>query len=129
MIYSFSINTPANTPYINRLKTDLKLAAGIIHQVELVFPPGCAGLLHAAINHGLHQIWPTNPGEYFHADAETISFEEFYELITETNVLTVYTYNLDDTYTHSVIVRLGILKASELKGLWLPWSGEAYEEI
>lgn len=127
MIYSFAIETAITYSATNKLKTDLKLTAGIIHQIDIVFPTGCAGLLYVAINHGLHQIWPTNPGEYFHTDGETLSFKEFYELLSAENTLSVYTYNLDDTYAHSVIIRLGLLKQSEIQGLWLPWSGETYE--
>jgi len=127
MVYSFAITTPANTPQASKKKTDLKLTLGIIHQLDIVFPTGCAGLAYIAINHGLHQVWPTNPEEYFHTDGETITFKEFYELTTEPYILSVYTYNLDDTHSHTVIVRLGILKKSELQGLWLPWHEE--EEV
>lgn len=109
MIFSFDISTSANTAEANRVKTDLKLTRGVIHQIDIVFPPGCAGLLYVAINHGLYQVWPTNTGEYFHTDAETISFREHYELIFPPYQLSVYTHNLDDTYNHSVIIRLGIL--------------------
>jgi len=127
MIYSFAIETAITYSATNKLKTDLKLTAGIVHQIDIVFPTGCAGFLYVAINHGLHQVWPTNPNESFHTDGETISFKEFYELVGTENEMFVYTYNLDDTYAHSVIIRLGILKQSEIQGLWLPWSEEVYE--
>ena len=127
MIYSFAISTAITYTATAKLKTDLKLTAGIIHQIDIVFPTGAAGLLYVALNHGLHQIWPTNPGEFFHTDGESISFKEFYALPSAENVISVYTYNLDDTYAHSVIIRLGILKQSEIQGLWLPWSEEVYE--
>ena len=109
MIYSFAISTPANTAKADRQSTNLKLTQGVIHQVDFVFPTGCAGLLYAAVNYGLHQVWPTNPDEYFHTDGETISFREHYELVFVPFIMSVSTYNLDDTYAHSVIIRLGIL--------------------
>ena len=127
MIYSFAITTPANTPFSNMQRTELKLTAGIIHQIDIVFPTGCAGLAYIAINDGLHQLWPTNPEEFFHTDGETISFEEFYRLNRDPYILTAYTYNLDDTYPHTIIVRFGILKQSEIQGIWLPWSEEVLE--
>jgi hypothetical protein len=127
MIFSYAISTPANTLAAAKQKTDLKLTAGTIHQIDIVFPTGCAGLLYVAINFGLSQLWPTNTGEYFHTDGETISFKEFFDLPSYNNDLVVYTYNLDETYEHQVIVRLGFLKRSQLQGLWLPWSGEVYE--
>jgi len=127
MIYSFSITTPANTPAANRQKTELKLTTGVIHQIDFVFPPGCAGLAFISVNDGLHQVWPTNPSQKFHTDGETISFEEFYKLIREPFILDAFTYNLDDTYDHEIIVRVGILKESEIQGVWLPWSEETIE--
>lgn len=124
MIYSFSITTPKSTVEANKAKTELKLTGGIIHQVDILFPTGCMGYAYIAINDGLHQLWPTNPDEYFHTDGETISFEEFYDLKYGPHVLTAYTYNLDEKYPHTIIVRLGVLRMGELKGVWFPWSGE-----
>jgi len=109
MIYSFAVSTPANTAEADRQKTDVKLCQGVIHQIDIVFPTGLAGLLYVAINHGLYQVWPSNPGEYFHTDGETISFREHWELLYPPFYTSIYTYNLDDTYPHSVIIRLGIL--------------------
>lgn len=109
MIYSFSVSTPANTAEADRQKTDLKVARGVVHQIDVVFPTGCAGLLYVAINYGLYQVWPSNPDEYFHTDGETISFREHWELIFSPYRLSLFTYNLDTTYAHSVIIRLGIL--------------------
>lgn len=109
MIYSFSVSTLANTAEADRKKTELPLTQGVIHQIDVVFPTGCAGLLYAALNYGLFQVWPYNTGEYFHTDGETISFREHWELLFPPWELSLYTYNLDTVYSHSVIIRLGIL--------------------
>lgn len=127
MIYSFAISTDANTAKADEKITKLKLTAGIIHQLDIVFPAGCAGLAYIALFHGLHQVWPTNPDEYFHTDGETLSFKEFFQLPTEPYVIEAKTYNLDDTYNHAIIIRLGMLKQSEIQGVWLPWSEEVIE--
>ncbi len=128
MIYSFSITTPANTPESSRKKTEVFLTKGIIHQVDFVFPRGSAGLLYLALASGLHQLWPTNPEEYFHTDGETISFKEFYEVKEKPMALQIYTYNLDDAYEHTVVVRIGLLKRGQIQGVWLPWSEEVITE-
>lgn len=127
MIYDFVITTPASTLVSAKQSTDLKLTGGIIHQIDLVFPSGPQGYLKVQINHGLHQVWPTNPEGYFASSDEKISFEEFYDLTTAPYTLTAYTWNDDDTYSHLVIVRFGILKRDDLRGVWFPWSGEVYE--
>ncbi len=119
MIYSFAVSIPANTSKDNKQKTVLELTAGVIHQVEIVFPIGCAGFAFASIASGVNQVWPTNPGEYFNGDNESISFKEFYSLKIEPYHLDILSYNLDDTYDHTVIIRLGILKASKLRGVWI----------
>jgi len=127
MIYSHDISTPKNKEKADEQITELKLTAGIIHQVDIVFPSGCAGLASIALFHGLHQLWPTNPEEYFHTDGETISFKEFYRLTTEPYIIEAKTYNLDTAHAHSIIVRIGLLKQSEIQGVWLPWSEEVIE--
>lgn len=109
MIYRFAISTPANTTKLNKQKTRMKVTRGVIHQLDIVFPPGPNGLLHLQINAGQNQVWPTNPEEEFASDNDIISFREHNELMLEPYRLEAYTWNLDDTYAHTVIVRIGIL--------------------
>jgi len=127
VIYRFSIETPANTPKDSPKQLDVKLTKGIIHQLDVVFPDGCVGLVGVRILDGLFQVWPTNPMEWFCSNDESISFEESYELKHEPFTLRIEVYNEDDTLPHAPIVRLGILSRDELKGIWLPWYGEKYE--
>lgn len=123
MIYRVGITTGKKGSDTDRVTTEIKLTKGIINRVNLVFPPGCAGLLHVAINHGLHQVWPTNPRGNYATDGETIDFEEFYELKYDPFVLTVYTRNEDDAYEHEVIVRIGLLPRTA----FAPWQVGWYE--
>lgn len=109
MIYRFAISTPANTNKANRIKTSLPLARGIIHQIEVQFPPGPQALLHLKLNRGLHQIWPTNSETAFSSDNTLISFREHFEIIDRPFRLEAYTWNDDTAYAHLVIVRIGIL--------------------
>ena len=109
MIYRFSITTPKDTASNDRKKTELKLCHGVIHQIDFIFPPGPQGLLHVSVNKAIHQIWPSNADETFAADFTTISFREHIPLLYEPFELEAYTYNLDDTFEHSCILRIGIL--------------------
>jgi hypothetical protein len=123
MIYNFTIlsskNGNKNSPDI----MDLKVCNGVIHKLDILFPPGCAGLVGIAIHSAIHQIWPSNPGEFFSSDAETISFREHHAITTEPYLLQAYYYNEDDTYDHEIIVRLGILPVSVVA----PWL-QSYNE-
>lgn len=114
MFYSFSISTPKDTTESNKQETILKLTRGIVHQVDILFPPGPAGLLHLHINAALHQVWPFNVIDNFATDNEKITFREHFEITGAPHELRAYTWNEDDTYPHKVIVRIGILKRQNI---------------
>lgn len=109
MLYSVDITVPANTARLDRLKNILKVWKGVIHDFEIIFPPGCAGLVKCAIFHGGHQIIPVNDGSFLSGDTFPIKGRDFIDLKNETNNLFIHTYNEDDTYDHVVTVRLWVL--------------------
>lgn len=87
----------------------MKITRGTINQVDIVFPPGPAALLHVVINRGLHQIWPSNPSETFASDNDIISLRESLDIFTAPYLLKAFTWNLDDTHEHNIIIRIGVL--------------------
>ncbi len=117
MIFKYEISTPANTSEANAMSTPMQVSKGIIHKLDVVFPPGCQRLLHVRINRALHQVFPLNPEASFASDAETISFREYVALNAEPYELQTITWNDDETYDHTIIVRLGILR----KQIIAPW--------
>lgn len=110
MIYRYSISTPADTAIAAPKRTDLPVALGVVHQIDILFPPGPKGYLHLKIKRGLHQIWPSNSEEWFSSDADRISFREHFEITSKPAQLEAYTYNESTTYAHTVIIRIGVLK-------------------
>lgn len=123
MIYNFTLGAALNTPSTSPAKQTLHLTHGIIHKLDILFPPGCLGLVGISIHTALHQVWPSNPDEYFTSDAETISYRENYQLLYEPFELESWVYNIDDTYNHNVILRIGILPVSVVS----PWL-QSYDE-
>ena len=115
MFYDFSFTIPANTLEADPLREDVNLTHGVIHRVEISFPPGCAGLVHFQLVQGLHQVWPTNPGGSFNNDAYTIVINEFYDMTEEPFTITFLGWNLDDTYPHTLEIRFGILPMIVIK--------------
>lgn len=111
MLYSYSISVPASTTKAVPSRTTLKLTAGVIHRIEIQFPGGCAGLVHVAIDRALHQVWPTNPAGDLSSDGYNIAWNEHYEVAAGDNILVVRAWNDDDTYAHTIELRLGILPA------------------
>jgi len=121
MIYRFPITTPANTTEENRLETRLPLMKGVIHKLEIYFPPGAQMLHHIRILDALHQCWPTNSDESFACDNFTIAFREHLYLKEEPYELIVYTWNDDDTHDHTLVIRLGILRLKYIAPWLLSW--------
>lgn len=117
MIYDFNISTPASTSFAGRKLTVINISKGILHQLEIVFPPGPRGLLHVTINNALHQVWPTNPDGNFSNDNESLVFRENYEIKDSDKTLYANTWNEDTLYDHIVIVRIGIVE----KKSWRLW--------
>jgi hypothetical protein len=114
MIYVFDITTPANTAKTNKKKTVMELERGTTYRISILFPPGPSGLLHLFITDALHHVWPTNPEADFATDGETINFEDEYPILEQPYELYAYTWNLDDTYEHTLRIRIGI-KSAELE--------------
>lgn len=109
MIYRFGITTLHKTDGPVWKKTVLRLSRGVIHQIDIRFPPGPQGFLKLHINRAAHQIWPSTSGQDFSTDNELITFREHYELISAPLQFEAWTWNDDDTHDHLVIIRIGIL--------------------
>ena len=127
MISNFAVTTPKDTSKDTPEITLIKLPVGIVYEVNFVFPSGCAGLVGCAVEHEGHRIWPTLSDEFFYADDEIIDFTEHYEVREGHQDFKLLTYNEDDTYDHTIVFRFGILRKSEIEGVWLPWTEEVYE--
>jgi len=109
MIYSYTISTPANTPKSAKQETKIALAKGVIHKIEIDFPPGNLGKLHVAIRGGLEQIFPSNESSDLIGDDRLISFPEYYEILTAPYEMTVETWNESLNNAHSISIRIGLL--------------------
>ena len=126
MIYVFDFETAITYGKSNKLKTVLGLSKGVTYKVDIVFPPGPAHLLHVQIRDALHPVWPTNEDVDFAGDNHTITFEDEYPIIEPPYQLTAYTWNLDDTHVHRVIIRIGInpiaiVEPERVEALYQSW--------
>ncbi len=109
MLYEQDITIPANTSRNDQIRTDLKVHKGVIYEFEVVFPPGCAGLVKCAIFVGGEQIIPFKEGTYLKGDTFPVRGREYVDLKNDTNEIHIYSYNEDEVYDHTIIVRLFIL--------------------
>ena len=109
MDYWFTKTTPANTAKASALELELKLTEGVITQVWMLHPEGCHGLAHAAIFEGGHQLYPNNPDEDYHGNDVPMILGDNYELKGPA-LLKLKTWNLDETYPHTVYIRISVLR-------------------
>lgn len=114
MIYEYDLVVPANTLAATPVSVDMKLSHGIVHKLEVSFPPGCNNAVKVVINRALHQVWPTNPDGQVKANGYTVSFPVWYELEEAPYVLTAWAWSPGTTYSHTVTIRMGIQRREVL---------------
>lgn len=116
MIYSFYIETPANTSELAPLVTELKISRGIIHQVFIGFPPGLQAECHLTLWREGHQVWPSSPDQDFAWEDYTFPFIEWLPIETEPYMMWAHTWNDNPDYDYPILVILCILPREVLEG-------------
>ncbi len=109
MIFVHTISTPASTTQTSPLETELSLGLGIIHRVDVGFPPGAQGFHHAAIDRDGRQLYPSNPQGNWAWDDLVQQFPTWFELEVEPFTVVARTWNDDDTFAHEVTLQFLIL--------------------
>jgi len=120
MIYQTTIKTAASVGETDDNKTTLSLNRGLLYQIDVYFPPGPSGLLHAQIFEKGVLLYPSSENESFIGDNHYISFNDTYLLTLPPYEFTVKTWNEDTKYAHTVIIRIGLLTKDDLIVRYLP---------
>lgn len=108
MIFEYDLTVPASTSESSPVSVEMDLAYGVVHRLEVFFPPGCHNLVKVIIRRGVHQVWPTNPDGRLKADAFTISYPVWHEMFDRPYRLIADGWSDDTVYPHSITVRLGM---------------------
>lgn len=108
MFYAFAVTIPANTAAASPVREHVELVPGTIRKVDIQFPRGCVGLVHAQVHQEHHQLYPTNPGADFASDGFNIIWEDEHELVDGQSRLTLVAWNLDDTFPHTLTFRFAL---------------------
>ena len=109
MIYTKDVTVPKNTAVGSETRSTIKVANGFINKLDILFPSGCAGLVKVALFLEGTPLFPSTAGMAFLGDGETVSFPEFVKIRDAPRVIVVKASNVDDTYGHTISVRIGIL--------------------
>ena len=115
MFYEFAITVTANTLESAPKEQELKLCAGVIQKVHVLFPPGPHGMVKLRFLAGGHQYLPTNPeGDIASDDEVWRADDEYYELEVP-YILKVVAYSPGTTYNHMLRGRISILRPEEIE--------------
>lgn len=71
-IQAFTFSPPVQGNVNNIFFHDCELGWSDVSQIVLVFPPGCAGLIHVRLEVGGQQIYPLKSGTFFALDDFTL---------------------------------------------------------
>jgi len=117
VLFTFSIEAPANTPKNNPVTKTLKLHAGVITKISILIPVGHAALARLAIYDGETQIMPWGEDQWMEGDGETITWGPDYVIPSEPAKLEARAWNEDDTYSHTFYIRVWV-EARPVKPRW-----------
>ena len=109
MFYAWDITIPPNTLEASPTTQILKLSKGVITRADIKFPRGCKGLAKVRLFRYESQLIPFSRDEWITGDDEAIPTEGYYELVETPAQLKFIGINADDTYEHTVSVRIQIL--------------------
>jgi hypothetical protein len=121
MFYEQRITIQPNTTEANAYSIPLNVHPGIVKHVQVVFPPGCCGLAHLQVKYLERTIYPANINSDISGDGESISFDEDIILRDPPFEFTLVGWSEDDTYPHTIIVRMQILSEEQDIASLLKW--------
>lgn len=109
MFYTFSYTPSASDTILNPHELEMKLTAGVIHQVDILFQNGCKHQEFVQIYLSNFQLWPTNRGGMMRGNATAVSFREFYELHPGDSTLTAKIWTVLSADFKELVIQIGVL--------------------
>jgi len=131
MAFWHALTVPANTLQSDPAKEFVLLVRGILSEIEIWFPPGCAGLVHCQVYDGPHQVFPREDGQSFVGDDWHILIKDALPIHGEPFGLTVLGWSPGASYDHTIYIHfeLGaetVITVSERSVVAFPGSGERF---
>ena len=120
MIYVTDVEITAETAETAPERVVLKVTRGLVYRIEIEIPEQSVGLVGVQVYDGGFQVWPINPGEWLKTAYGVISFDDIYLKLQPPFEFTIHGYNSDDTYTHTPLVRIGLVSPEAYQARYLP---------
>jgi len=115
MFYSWPITVEDVHTVDNKKEIRMPMSAGIIHQVDIMFPDDCDHNIRVQVFDANYQIWPANRGGTIRGDATVVSFRDFYDMKMSSNILTAFAWWEDDETEQTIWLQVGVLPRSVLQ--------------
>lgn len=93
----------------------MPMSAGVIHQVDIVFPDTCDHDIRVQIYDASFQLWPSNRGGAIRGDAAVMSFRDFYEMSAANNNLKGVAWLTDTAKAGTIWIHVGVLPLAILQ--------------
>lgn len=90
-------------------REQVPLVRGIIQPLEVIFPPGPAGLVGVRAYQGSHQLVPQRDTRWLVGDDITYPHYTPINLLSSPYVITLEGYNEDEEYDHTIIFRFTVI--------------------
>jgi len=109
MFYSYNITVTHSTTEATAEFTRLFLSAGVIHQIDILFPVNANKEVYVKLLDAGFQVMPSNPEDAIRANNTVISTREFYDIPAGGNILTVKAWNVHGADDFMISVNIGVL--------------------
>jgi hypothetical protein len=113
MHYAYDVWVLPENISSNHVEVPIKLAAGIITHVTIIFPPGCARLIRCTLWDNANQLLPTNIDATYGEDAYAVEIECYYPTWLFGNEFTVLAWNVGALYKHLIHVMIDVQGVDE----------------
>ena len=117
MFYTFSHTLTEDKTEEDPDNIELTLAAGVIHQVDVLYQDGCDHEIFVQIYQADLQLWPSNRGESLRGNATVISFREFFVLAPGNSTLYAHVWSTLGSAWKEIIIQIGLLPKTVLQPL------------
>lgn len=109
MFYVYQLDVEAGHTISAPLQLEMPMSAGIIHQVDVLFPDDADNNIRVQIFDASLQLWPTNRASTIRGDAIVVSFRDFYEMTVQNNILKALAWWEDTETATTVTISIGVL--------------------
>lgn len=125
MLFSGEITIPAGTSLVSPATQSIPLIKGLIHQIDVFFPPGNHALAYITFAKATHQIWPTNTEGFIKGNNTLLTGSVFHFLAEAPFEIEVRGFSPTAVYDHIVYFYIWL----KLPWQMHPFSDELYNMV